>query len=125
MTGEHFADMGKGVFETALAWFAPDWRLRHRGEVIGVDNLRAAMADGSGVLLLTEPWNGSRPVSNSYRITPRLYTSLAVPIALLPYSFAHSAFKRFQQTKTTYRQTIRALARIPEVSGLGIDGQIG
>ncbi len=46
----------------------------------------------------------------------------ALPIALLPYSFAHSAFRRFQQTKTTYRQTIRALARIPEVSGLGIDG---
>ena len=46
----------------------------------------------------------------------------ALPIALLPYSFAHSAFNRFQQTKTTYRQTIRALARIPEVSGLGIDG---
>lgn len=46
----------------------------------------------------------------------------ALLIALLPYSFAHSAFKRFQQTKTTYRQTIRALARIPEVSGLGIDG---
>lgn len=46
----------------------------------------------------------------------------ALPIALLPYSFAHAAFKRFQQTKTTYRQTIRALARIPEVSGLGIDG---
>jgi len=46
----------------------------------------------------------------------------ALPIALIPYSFAHSAFKRFQETKTTYRQTIRALARIPEVSGLGIDG---
>jgi hypothetical protein len=46
----------------------------------------------------------------------------ALPIALLPYSFAHSAFKRFQETKTTYKQTIRALARIPEVSGLGIDG---
>jgi HD-GYP domain-containing protein (c-di-GMP phosphodiesterase class II) len=46
----------------------------------------------------------------------------ALPIALLPYSFAHLAFKRFQETKTTYRQTIRALARIPEVSGLGIDG---
>jgi response regulator RpfG family c-di-GMP phosphodiesterase len=46
----------------------------------------------------------------------------ALPIAFLPYSFAHSAFKRFQETKTTYRQTIRALARIPEVSGLGIDG---
>lgn len=46
----------------------------------------------------------------------------ALPIALLPYSFAHTAFKRFQETKVTYRQTIRALARIPEVSGLGIDG---
>ncbi len=46
----------------------------------------------------------------------------AVPIAMLPYSFAHSAFRRFQETKATYKQTIRALARIPEVSGLGIDG---
>ena len=46
----------------------------------------------------------------------------ALPIALLPYVLAHSAFKRFQQTKLTYKQTIRALARIPEVSGLGVDG---
>lgn len=46
----------------------------------------------------------------------------ALPIALLPYSFAHSAFRRFQETKVTYKQTIRALARIPEVSGLGVDG---
>jgi NACalpha-BTF3-like transcription factor len=46
----------------------------------------------------------------------------ALPIAILPYSFAHSAFKRFQKTKATYKQTIRALARIPEVSGLGVDG---
>ncbi len=46
----------------------------------------------------------------------------ALPVALLPYSFAHSAFKRFQETKITYKQTIRALARIPEVSGLGVDG---
>jgi NACalpha-BTF3-like transcription factor len=46
----------------------------------------------------------------------------ALPIAMLPYSFAHVAFKRFQETKVTYKQTIRALARIPEVSGLGVDG---
>lgn len=54
-----------------------------------------------------------------------LYPALevwALPIALLPYSFAHSAFGRFQETKVTYKQTIRALARIPEVSGLSIDG---
>lgn len=46
----------------------------------------------------------------------------ALPIALLPYSFAHAAFRRFQETKVTYKQTIRALARIPEVSGLAVDG---
>jgi hypothetical protein len=46
----------------------------------------------------------------------------ALPISVLPYSFAHTAFRRFQQTKVTYKQTIRALARIPEVSGLGVDG---
>lgn len=46
----------------------------------------------------------------------------ALPIALIPYTFAHLAFKRFQETKTTYKQTIRALARIPEVSGLGVEG---
>ena len=46
----------------------------------------------------------------------------ALPVALLPYSFAHGAFRRFQETKVTYKQTIRALARIPEVAGLNLDG---
>ncbi|HEX2153069.1 MAG TPA: HD domain-containing phosphohydrolase [Acidimicrobiia bacterium] len=46
----------------------------------------------------------------------------ALPVALLPYSFAHGAFRRFQETKTTYRQTIRALAQIPEVAGLNLTG---
>ena len=54
-----------------------------------------------------------------------LYPSIgwwALAVAGLPYAFAHSAFRRFQDTKVTYKQTIRALARIPEVSGLGVDG---
>ncbi len=46
----------------------------------------------------------------------------AVLVALLPYSFAHAAFRRHTATKKTYRQTIRALARIPEVAGLATDG---
>ncbi len=53
MTDRHFGDLGMGVFETALAWFAPDWRLRRYGEVIGAEHLQAAQADGSGALLLT------------------------------------------------------------------------
>ncbi len=46
----------------------------------------------------------------------------ALPVALLPYSFAHGAFRRFQETKSTYRQTIRALARIPEAAGFNLTG---
>jgi response regulator RpfG family c-di-GMP phosphodiesterase len=43
-------------------------------------------------------------------------------VAGLPFLFAHSACARFQQIRRTYRQTIRALARIPEVAGLGVEG---
>ncbi|MDP9139340.1 MAG: lysophospholipid acyltransferase family protein [Pseudomonadota bacterium] len=53
MADVHFMDMGRGIFETALAWFAPDWRLRSLGTVSGLEHLKAAQADGSGVLLLT------------------------------------------------------------------------
>ncbi len=41
----------------------------------------------------------------------------ALALAALPYAFAHSAFRRFEQTKRAYRQTIEALAQIPEVGG--------
>lgn len=53
MIDTHFRDLGTGVFEAALAWFASDARLRSRGEVVGLEHLRAAEADGSGMLLLT------------------------------------------------------------------------
>ncbi len=46
----------------------------------------------------------------------------ALGVAGLPFLFARSAFGRFTTTQETYRQTIRALARIPEVAGLGVEG---
>ncbi|MGI8517468.1 MAG: HD-GYP domain-containing protein, partial [Acidimicrobiia bacterium] len=46
----------------------------------------------------------------------------ALGVAGLPFLFARSAFGRFTTTQNTYRQTIRALARIPEVAGLGFEG---
>lgn len=46
----------------------------------------------------------------------------ALPVTLLPYSLAHGAFRRFQETRSTYKQTIRALAQIPEAAGLNLVG---
>ncbi len=46
----------------------------------------------------------------------------AFPVALMPYGFSHVAFVRSAGTRVTYGQTIRALARIPEVAGLAPTG---
>ncbi|HEU4618383.1 MAG TPA: lipid A biosynthesis lauroyl acyltransferase [Gammaproteobacteria bacterium] len=49
----HFAALGASVAECALAWFAPDAKMRDRFEVVGAEHLRAALAAGRGVLLFT------------------------------------------------------------------------
>lgn len=49
----HFEALGAGIFEACLAWWASDRRLRRHGEVVGLEHLEAAMAGGTGVLLLT------------------------------------------------------------------------
>lgn len=50
---QHFRALGMGFLEVPLAWFASDRRLRRLVDVEGAEHLRAAQADGSGVLLLT------------------------------------------------------------------------
>jgi hypothetical protein len=46
----------------------------------------------------------------------------AVPLAGVPYLFAHLALGRAQRTRRTYRQTIRALGRTAEAGGLSPAG---
>ncbi len=50
---EHFEELGIGLMETALSWFAPDWRLRPRMRIEGLEHLRRASEKGHGVILLT------------------------------------------------------------------------
>lgn len=49
----HFAALGMALFETAMAWWAPDEQLRELARVEGVEHLERAMARGKGVILLT------------------------------------------------------------------------
>jgi KDO2-lipid IV(A) lauroyltransferase len=49
----HFKALGAGIFEACLAWWASNDRVRGWGEVIGLEHLDAAMANKTGVLLLT------------------------------------------------------------------------
>ena len=50
---EHFAALGIGLFETAMAWWAPDDKLRGLARVEGLEHLQQALDRGKGVILLT------------------------------------------------------------------------
>ncbi|MGH8126928.1 MAG: LpxL/LpxP family Kdo(2)-lipid IV(A) lauroyl/palmitoleoyl acyltransferase [Gammaproteobacteria bacterium] len=50
---EHFEALGIGLFETALCWWAPDWRLQRRVHIEGMEHLQRAAEAGHGVLMLT------------------------------------------------------------------------
>ncbi len=50
---EHFAALGIGLFETAMAWWASDEKLRGLARVVGADYLQQALDRGKGVILLT------------------------------------------------------------------------
>lgn len=50
---EHFAALGVGAFEFARAWWGSIAPLRRTVRIDGLENLRAAMAGGRGVLLVS------------------------------------------------------------------------
>lgn len=53
LLGAHFAALGIGLFETAMAWWAPDDKLRRLARVEGLEHLQQALDRGKGVILLT------------------------------------------------------------------------
>ena len=53
LLAEHFKSLGKGVVETALAWWGDTRPLENRCVVIGERHLRDALAPGKGVILLS------------------------------------------------------------------------
>ena len=53
LQNDHFAALGCGLLETALAWWGSDTRLRKLVTVDGLEHLAQARASGRGIILLT------------------------------------------------------------------------
>lgn len=49
---EHFRSNGIALFETAMAWFMPYWRLRKRFVVKGVEHWQRLQSQGRGALVI-------------------------------------------------------------------------
>jgi len=56
---QHFENLGMGVFEMCIAWWASDARLERIVELHGIGHLRAAQDAGRGVLLVTGHFTGT------------------------------------------------------------------
>ena len=50
---ENFANVGRAIFETAIAWNWPDSRIKKIMQVEGQEHVEAAVAEGKGMLLLS------------------------------------------------------------------------
>jgi len=49
---ENFENTGIALFETGMGWWWPDWRIKRKFTVTGVENITKAKEEGKGVLLL-------------------------------------------------------------------------
>ena len=49
---QNFESVGMGLFETGMAWFWPEWRVRHWFTVTGEEHIAQAKASKQGVLLV-------------------------------------------------------------------------
>ncbi|UJF19106.1 LpxL/LpxP family Kdo(2)-lipid IV(A) lauroyl/palmitoleoyl acyltransferase [Vibrio sp. SS-MA-C1-2] len=52
MVKDNFSSLGLGLFETAMAWFWPDWRVENNVTYKGLEHIKALQDEGKGVLLI-------------------------------------------------------------------------
>ncbi len=50
---KNFENTGIALFETGMGWWWPDWRVKRKIKVVGLEHLEKARQEGKGVLLLT------------------------------------------------------------------------
>ncbi len=49
---ENFKNTGVALLETGMGWWWPDWRIKRKVKVVGLEHLEQAKSEGKGVLLL-------------------------------------------------------------------------
>ncbi|WP_340621996.1 Kdo(2)-lipid IV(A) acyltransferase [Xenorhabdus siamensis] len=49
---KNFESVGMGLFETGMAWFWPDWRIKHWFKITGRENIQKVQATGQGIIVI-------------------------------------------------------------------------
>ncbi|NBM55844.1 LpxL/LpxP family Kdo(2)-lipid IV(A) lauroyl/palmitoleoyl acyltransferasee [Proteus vulgaris] len=52
LINKNFESVGMGLFETGMAWFWPEWRVKRWFKVSGLENISAVQEKGQGILLI-------------------------------------------------------------------------
>ncbi|MBG2712181.1 LpxL/LpxP family Kdo(2)-lipid IV(A) lauroyl/palmitoleoyl acyltransferasee [Proteus mirabilis] len=52
LVNKNFESVGMGLFETGMAWFWPEWRVKRCFKVSGLENIQKVKDSGQGILLI-------------------------------------------------------------------------
>lgn len=52
MLYRNFENTGIALFETGMGWWWPDWRVKRKCKVVGLEHIEEAQKEGKGILLL-------------------------------------------------------------------------
>ena len=52
LVNKNFESVGMGLFETGMAWFWPEWRVKRWFKVSGLEHLKKVKDSGQGILLI-------------------------------------------------------------------------
>ncbi|WP_193016094.1 Kdo(2)-lipid IV(A) acyltransferase [Proteus sp. FME41] len=52
LVNKNFESVGMGLFETGMAWFWPEWRVKRWFKVSGLENISKVQDSGQGILLI-------------------------------------------------------------------------
>ena len=113
----HFENLGMTVFESGLAWWGRNERLRPLAEVEGLEHLEAGLTQGNGVILLGAHLG---PLDMGGRLLS-FYTPFKVVFRPLAHPLANEIMRRGRLRygeRHIHKQNFRALLRALKKNGV-------